>query len=123
MVEPREADWETARGARASPLASKLSPPQSAAFEIASTHICERIFNAGAARVVVLRAPARFGKTTVMLQARRRFEDAGLATGWLRLDRADNDLGRFLAVLAAALDPLVPGLYRLYAGAQVGRPE
>src|SRR3989344_4408863 len=110
MVEPREADWETARGARASPLASKLSPPQSAAFEIARTHICERIFNAGAARLV-------------MLQARRRFEDAGLATGWLRLDRADNDLGRFLAVLAAALDPLVPGLSRLYAASQAGRSE
>src|SRR3989344_5664718 len=123
MVEPREADWETARGARASPLASKLSPPQSAAFEIARTHICERIFNAGAARLVVLRAPAGFGKTTVMLQARRRFEDAGLATGWLRLDRADNDLGRFLAVLAAALGPLGPGLSRLYAASRAGRSE
>src|SRR3989344_1256024 len=123
MVEPREADWETARGARASPLASQLSPPQSAAFEIARTHICERIFNAGAARLVVLRAPAGFGKTTVMLQARRRVEDAGLAAGWLRLDRADNDLGRFLAVLAAALDPLVPGLSRLYAASQAGRSE
>src|SRR3989344_14873 len=123
MVEPREADWETARGARASPLASKLSPPQSAAFEIARTHICERIFNAGAARLVVLRAPAGVGKTTGMLQARRRFEEAGLATGWLRLDRADNDLGRFLAVLAAALDPLVPGLSRLYAASQAGRSE
>src|SRR3989344_9415689 len=108
MVEPREADWETARGARASPLASKLSPPQSAAFEIARTHICERIFNAGAARLVVLRAPAGFGKTTVMLQARRRFEDAGLATGGLRPESSDNVLGRFLSSLAAHAGPFVP---------------
>ncbi|MGB6100195.1 MAG: LuxR C-terminal-related transcriptional regulator [Comamonas sp.] len=123
MSEHSEADWETARGARASSLASKLSPPQSAAFEIARSHLCERIFNAGAARLVVLRAPAGFGKTTLMLQARRRFEDAGLPTSWLRLDRADNDLGRFLAVLAAGLDPLVPGLSRLYEAYRSGGAE
>jgi len=104
--------------ARTSPLASKLSPPQSAAFEIARNHICEHIFNAGAARLVVLCAPAGFGKTTVMLQARRRFEEAGLATRWLRLDRADNDLGRFLTVLTAALDPILPGLTQLSTTAQ-----
>ncbi len=123
MVESPRADPDTARGARASPLASKLSPPQPAAFEIARTEICERIFNAGAARLVVLRAPAGFGKTTVMLQARRRFEEAGLSTGWLRLDRADNDLGRFLAVLAAALDSMVTGLARSHAAAEAGGSE
>ncbi|MFA7556190.1 MAG: LuxR C-terminal-related transcriptional regulator [Hydrogenophaga sp.] len=123
MVEIRATDWETARGVRASSLATKLSPPQSAAFEIARTHLCERIFNAGAARLVVLRAPAGFGKTTVMLQARQRFEETGLATGWLRLDRADNDLGRFLVVLAAALDPVVPGLARISTAAQTGGAE
>ena len=89
---------------------SKLNAPLPTAFEIARTEICENIFNAGSARLVLLRAPAGFGKTTVMLQVRRRFDEAGLPTAWLTLDRADNDVGRFLTVLAAALDPLVPGL-------------
>ena len=94
----------------ASPLASKLNAPQPTPFEVARTEICEAIFNAGAAKLVLLRAPAGFGKTTVMLQVRRRFDEAGVPTAWLTLDRADNDVGRFLAVLASALDPLVPGL-------------
>jgi LuxR family maltose regulon positive regulatory protein len=100
---------------RASPLASKLNPPLPTAFEIARTEISEKIFNAGSARLVLLRAPAGFGKTTVMLQVRGRFDEAGLPTAWLTLDRADNDVGRFVSVLAAALDPLVPGLARVHA--------
>lgn len=103
-------DRGAAMPVRTSPLASKLNPPLPTAFEIARAEISEKIFNAGSARLALLRAPAGFGKTTVMLQVRGRFEEAGLPTAWLTLDRADNDVGRFLAVLAAALDPLVPGL-------------
>lgn len=108
--------------ARGSPLASKLNPPLSTAFEIVRAEVGEKIFNAGSARLVLLRAPAGFGKTTVMLQVRHRFEEAGLPTAWLTLDRADNDVGRFLTVLAAALEPLVPGLARA-RGAPAGNLE
>lgn len=91
--------------------ASKLNPPMGSAFEIARTAVCDQIFSAGAARLVLLRAPAGFGKTTAMLQVRQRFVESGLPTAWLTLDRSDNDVGRFLVVLAAALEPLVPGLF------------
>jgi LuxR family transcriptional regulator, maltose regulon positive regulatory protein len=106
-----------------SPLISKLNPPLATAFEIARTEICEKIFNAGSAKLVLLRAPAGFGKTTVMLQVRQRFNEAGLPTAWLTLDRADNDIGRFLSVLAAALDPLVPGLAKPPAQEDKDGPE
>lgn len=45
-----------------------------------------------------------------MLQVRDHLRQAGRPTAWLTLDRADNDLVRFLTSLAAALGPLVPGL-------------
>lgn len=104
-------------------LESKLTPPQSAPHEIARTEVCERIFNAGSARLVLLRAPAGFGKTTLMLQVRRRFEESGLPTAWLTLDRADNDVSRFLAALAAALQPLVPGVATPQLDVGDGRPD
>ncbi|MGQ3004266.1 MAG: hypothetical protein ACT6Q6_18280, partial [Hydrogenophaga sp.] len=75
-----EAVDEAARG---SPLAAKLNPPLPTAFEIVRAEVGEKIFNAGSARLVLLRAPAGFGKTTVMLQVRHRFEEAGLPTAWL----------------------------------------
>ncbi len=105
------------------PIAGKLRPPMATAFELQRTDICESIFNAGAARLVLLRAPAGFGKTTVMLQVRRRFEETGLPQAWLTLDRADNDVGRFLAALIAALEPLVPALRRFDLAAGQGPDE
>jgi LuxR family maltose regulon positive regulatory protein len=52
--------------------------------------------------MVLVRAPAGFGKTTAMIQAHARLEEAGVDTAWLTLDRADNDASRFLASLAMA---------------------
>jgi LuxR family maltose regulon positive regulatory protein len=104
-------------------LTSKCTPPQSSAHEIARTEVCERIFNAGSAQLVLLRAPAGFGKTTLMLQVLRRFEDSGLPTAWLTLDGADNDVGRFLAALAASLQRLVPGVVTPHREASLGRPD
>jgi LuxR family maltose regulon positive regulatory protein len=95
---------------RAATLEPKLTPPQSSAFEIVRTEVCERIFAAGAAKLVLLRAPAGFGKTTTMLQVHERFVQTGLSAAWLTLDRADNDVMRFLAALTAALARLIPGL-------------
>jgi LuxR family maltose regulon positive regulatory protein len=58
-------------------------------------------------RVVVVCAPAGFGKTTVMLQHRDRAAREGVATGWLTLDRSDNDATRLLRGLAAASEQIV----------------
>jgi len=108
-----ESGTSTAGGgtaARAAPLVAKLSAPSTTGHEIERTQICERILASDAARLVLLRAPAGFGKTTVMLEVRRELIRRGVQTAWLTLDRADNDVGRFLTVLAAAMEPLIPGL-------------
>lgn len=64
--------------------------------------LSDLVCNANTAKLVLVRAPAGFGKTTAMIQARARLEEAGVDTAWLTLDRADNDASRFLASLAMA---------------------
>ncbi|HVR49144.1 MAG TPA: LuxR C-terminal-related transcriptional regulator [Pseudorhodoferax sp.] len=79
-------------------LEAKLNPPTVAHSQVARVAIGEEIAST-AARLVLVRAPAGFGKTTTMAQARQRMEARGLATAWLTLDRADNDMSRFVAGL------------------------
>lgn len=91
-------------------LSAKLYPPRSSAFEVPRIDVCERIFDAGGAKVVLICAAAGFGKTTVMTQLRKGCEAAELPTAWLTLDAADNDVNRFLAGIAGALNNLIPGV-------------
>ena len=63
---------------------------------------------ARSARLVLIRAPTGFGKTTVMLQCRNRLEELQVQTAWLTVDRADNDASRFLFCLGEALREIAP---------------
>lgn len=84
-------------------LLSKLSPPVASRFQLQRTQIADRVFNATGVKVILVRGPAGFGKTTALLQLRQRFEQEGTATTWLTLDDADNDPPRFLTYFALAL--------------------
>jgi len=86
---------------------AKLNPPRAAA-QVARAGVAARLPEAMRARVVLVRAPAGFGKTTAMQQLRAHFDAEGLATAWLTLDAADNDVPRFLQCLGAALQALDP---------------
>ena len=90
-----------------SPLASKLSPPSVTPSQVPRDAVCRAIVEARTARLVLVRAPAGFGKTTTLVQARERLAGQGVHTAWLTLDRADNDLPRFLACLHQAVAALV----------------
>ncbi|MCL1960630.1 MAG: LuxR C-terminal-related transcriptional regulator [Desulfovibrionaceae bacterium] len=57
-------------------------------------------------KLVLVRAPAGFGKTTVMTQFREDMDAQGLATAWLTLDQADNDVSRFLDCLTEVVQRL-----------------
>jgi len=57
-------------------------------------------------QLVLVRAPAGFGKTTTMVQIKAKMEANGIVTSWLTLDNADNDVPRFLQGLAAAIDKI-----------------
>jgi LuxR family maltose regulon positive regulatory protein len=88
--------------------AAKVRPPVLPAGLVPRTALCELICNAPAASLVLLCAPAGFGKTTLMAQACARLEDGGVDTAWLTLDAADNDTLRFLGSLAVAVAQLRP---------------
>jgi LuxR family maltose regulon positive regulatory protein len=76
-------------------LEAKLNPPTLAETQVLRMAIAAEIASTPA-RLVLVRAPAGFGKTTAMAQARQRMVEQGLATAWLTLDRADNDMSRFV---------------------------
>ncbi len=84
-------------------LTSKLTPPTASRYAVDRTEICSQVFLAFGSKVVLIRAPAGFGKTTVMAQLWDRYRKEGAAVAWLNLDEADNDLPRFFSYLLAAL--------------------
>jgi LuxR family maltose regulon positive regulatory protein len=84
-------------------LSAKLSPPLISRFSVERELICQRVFAAFDARVVLVHGPAGFGKTTVLAQLLERYRQEGTQVAWLTLDEADNDLPRFVAWLTQAL--------------------
>lgn len=88
-------------------LHAKLNPPSGTSSQVERAAIRAQVVGAPAARLVLVRAPAGFGKTTAMIQMRRHMEDQGAATAWMTLDHADNDVSRFLSCLEAAVSHIV----------------
>jgi LuxR family maltose regulon positive regulatory protein len=62
--------------------------------------------------VVVVAAPAGYGKSTLMARWHARLQERGVSCAWLSLDEDDNDAARFLRHLIAALQK---------ASAQIGK--
>jgi LuxR family maltose regulon positive regulatory protein len=100
--------------------ATKIQPPRPRATRIARPRL-EAAFEAalGDMRVVLLLAPAGFGKTSLLGQCARVPEGGALA--WVSLDE-DDDTPRLFACLAAALEPFdlpwrsAPGALRAQVG-------
>ncbi|MGD9944282.1 MAG: LuxR C-terminal-related transcriptional regulator [Burkholderiaceae bacterium] len=88
---------------------AKLSAPAAIPSQFVRRQICERVCAARAARLVLIRAPAGTGKTTVMAQCRSLLEAQGVRSAWLTLDVSDNDPARFVQGLSAAVAALHGG--------------
>ncbi len=87
-------------------MVSKLNPPASRAAQVERAELCQKILSASAAKLIVVRASAGFGKTTAMTQSMSRMNSVGIATAWLTIDDADNDVSRFLFCLNASVSQL-----------------
>lgn len=81
----------------------KLAPPPRAAHEVARAQISDQVFSGGGARLVLVRGPAGYGKSTVMRQLFDHCALTGLAASWVNCEAADNDLSRFLSLMVIAL--------------------
>src|SRR6185369_14916425 len=60
-------------------------------------------------RLLLVSAPAGFGKTTLMSQWLTAEEARGCRVVWLSLEPADSDLHRFLTRLVSALEARIEG--------------
>jgi LuxR family maltose regulon positive regulatory protein len=82
---------------------SKFTMPGVAGPMLHRPGIDERMERAPSARLILVRAPAGFGKSMTLRQLRSRLDADSVATAWLTLDAADNDVPRFLDCLAEAV--------------------
>lgn len=86
----------------ATPLQSKFSPPVLQTSLVARPQVAD-IISRSSGQLVVVSAPAGFGKTTLLGQAFSQMEAHDVHAAWITLDRADNDVSRFLQCMDQAV--------------------
>jgi ATP/maltotriose-dependent transcriptional regulator MalT len=94
-------------------LETKLYVPRSRRGLVARSRLSERLDRGTASKLVLVSAPAGFGKTTLLtewLAARPAAPADGPLAAWLSLDRGDNDPASFWAYVIAALRTVVSGV-------------
>ena len=108
MAEPSAATAaETAVSERDVLLATKLHVPGPGRGLVPRPRLAERL-NEGLRRgLVLVCAPAGYGKTVLLAEWTRSGQDPA---GWLSLDAGDNDPARFWRHAVAALDHACPGI-------------
>ena len=99
-------------------LATKLVVPPSRPGRVARPRLLRRLRAATGQELVLVCAPAGFGKSTLLADW---VGDDGRIAAWLSLDQADNDPVRFWRHIAAAVDAARPGVAQR-AGVLVGGP-
>ena len=88
-------------------LATKLHLPRPQADLVPRPRLAEALDKGMARALIVVSAPAGFGKTALLADWIR---EEGKLAAWLSLDPADNDPARFWRHAAAALDRVRPGI-------------
>src|SRR6202045_3916538 len=88
----------------AATIALRLTPPAPPVELVERAEIDTQLHAAQNVSLVLFCAPAGFGKTTVMARYFDKQRSNGVATVWILLDDADNDVERFLFKVQAALD-------------------
>ena len=99
---------------------TKLHPPPVPANVAARRRLARRLAESHTSLVVVS-APAGYGKSTLLAQHAAESEAAGRPLAWLSLDSADNDPVVLLSGLATALariTPVEPQVFRGLTGAR-----
>lgn len=82
---------------------TKLRPPTQRRGLILRSQLADRIDGYLDRRLLLLSAPAGYGKTTVLVQLYERLNAQGVQATWISLDSGDNDLIRFAAHLVDAV--------------------
>src|SRR5262245_47131511 len=88
-------------------LATKLFLPHAQPESVPRQRLLDRLDEALAQQLILVCAPAGFGKTTLLADWVRRGDSPA---GWLSLDAGDNDPARFWRHVVSALDRARPGI-------------
>ncbi|MFD7008055.1 protein kinase [Rhodococcus jostii] len=109
--------YRTGGGTRIEPgpppsAATKYRPPITPGAAVARTHLLERLSKSGRPRLVLIHAPAGFGKSTLAAQRIEALRGEEVATAWLTIDNDDNTLIWFLTHLIEAIAVAQPGFGR-----------
>lgn len=84
-------------------IRTKLGPPRTARRVVRREAVLSTLALGVERRLTVLRAPAGFGKTTVLADWRERLLGDRRVVAWVTLDADDNDPGQFVTYLTRAL--------------------
>ncbi|RMD75971.1 MAG: LuxR family transcriptional regulator, partial [Chloroflexi bacterium] len=87
---------------------TKLQPPEARPSLLARPRLYEQLRHALHSRVVLITAPAGYGKTSLLTVWIGESGKEWSQIAWLTLDAADNDLHRLFAYLLEALPHLPP---------------
>jgi LuxR family maltose regulon positive regulatory protein len=88
------------------PVQTKLVVPRVRRALVERPRLASAFESAGDASLVLVSAPAGFGKTTLLASTVR---DAGRPVAWVSLDERDDDPSRFWTCVLRALDGAAPG--------------
>jgi len=95
----------------ASPLIeTKLHRPSTRPTSVVRPRLYGRLAGAAGARLVLVSAPAGFGKTTLVAGWLGTLAEAGAAVAWLSLDERDDDPTVFWSYVLASLRTVAPDL-------------
>ena len=97
-------------GASGAITVTKLLPPRADALAVKRDGLLRRLSRASHASLVLIAAPAGFGKTSLLRQWRQDLLAGGAIVAWLNLDTEDDHLRRFCGYLAASLAQADPVL-------------
>jgi LuxR family maltose regulon positive regulatory protein len=86
-------------------LFAKLAPPVLRGDVIGRARLLQPMEQTVRAKLLLIHAPAGYGKTTLMVQWFKQLKEAGEGVGWINLDERDNDPVTLLAGLQLALLP------------------
>lgn len=102
-------------------LRTKLYPPEVGGQpRLPRQALIDRLWEARERRVLVLSAPAGFGKSTVLSLFREALQREGARVAWLSCDESDSEPQRLLQYLVAAVEAVIPGFGANTAGLLCG---
>jgi LuxR family maltose regulon positive regulatory protein len=91
-------------------LETKLYAPRVRRSLVARPRLIERVSRGAESKLMLVSAPAGFGKTTLVAEWLASAPAGDLSAAWLSLDQADNQPSSFWPYVIAALRTVAPGI-------------